>query len=74
MADQTSQSPRPETIEKLQYGASLSYAMLAGMQLDRFTPLKEGPRTRDQWGASLDVRPSKLRPLAHALVLAKLLT
>ena len=74
MADQTSQSPRPESIERLQYGASLSYAMLAGMQLDVFTPLKDGPMTLDQLAASLDVRPIKLRPLAHALVAAELLT
>ena len=39
----TSQPPRSETIEKLDAAVYPSFAMLAGMQLDLFTPLKDGP-------------------------------
>ena len=39
----TSQPPRPETIQKLDAAVYPSFAMLAGMQLDLFTPLKDGP-------------------------------
>ena len=39
----TSPQPRPETINKLRYGAESSLAMVAGVQLDVFTRLKDGP-------------------------------
>jgi len=48
-------------------------AMLAGMQLDVFTPLKDGPMTATALANALDVRPEKLRPLLYALVHAELL-
>jgi hypothetical protein len=48
-------------------------AMLAGMQLDVFTPLKDGPMTAKALANALDVRPEKLRPLLYALVRAELL-
>ena len=35
---------RPETINKLRFAADAALAMLAGMQLDVFTPLQAGPR------------------------------
>ena len=35
--------PLPETINKLRFGADAAFAMLAGMQLEVFTPLKGGP-------------------------------
>ena len=38
--------PRPETINKLIFAADSAFAMLAGMQLDVFTPLRGGPTKR----------------------------
>jgi hypothetical protein len=38
-------SPRPDTINKLRFGADAAFAMLAGMQLDVFTSMKDGPLT-----------------------------
>jgi hypothetical protein len=48
--------------------------MLAGMQLDLFTPLKDGPMTAEQLAAALGVKAEKLSPLLYALVAAELLT
>ncbi len=39
----TIETPRSETIDKLASAVYPSFAMLAGMQLDLFTPLKDGP-------------------------------
>ncbi len=69
----TSASPRPENINNLREGADLSFAMLAGMQLDVFTPLKDGRLTLEQAADALGVRALKLRPLMYALVVAGLL-
>ena len=41
-------TPRPETINKLRLAANGAFAMLAGMQLDVFTPMKDGPLTAEQ--------------------------
>lgn len=49
-------------------------AMLAGMQLDVFTPLKDGPLSCGDIASALDVRADKIRPLLYALVNAELLT
>jgi SAM-dependent methyltransferase len=69
----TSATPRPETIEKLASAVYPSFAMLAGMQLDLFTPLKDGPLTAAQLATALGVRADKLQPLLYALVAAGLL-
>ena len=69
----TGQRPTPDTINKLRTGADQSLAMLAGMQLDVFTPLKNGPMSLEELAKTLEVRPLKLRPLLYALVLAGLL-
>ena len=69
----TSPQPRPETINQLRNGAESSLAMAAGVQLDLFTPLKDGPMTLEQMAGALDVRAVKLRPLLYALVVAGLL-
>jgi hypothetical protein len=34
--------PRPDTVNKLTFASDAAFAMLAGMQLDVFTPLQEG--------------------------------
>jgi ubiquinone/menaquinone biosynthesis C-methylase UbiE len=51
-----------------------SFAMLAGMQLDLFTPLKDGPMSAGQLALALGVDRGKLGPLLYALVVAGLLT
>ena len=38
----------PKTIETLADAVYPSFAMLAGMELDLFTPLKDGPLSADQ--------------------------
>jgi SAM-dependent methyltransferase len=48
--------------------------MLAGMQLDLFTPLDNGPLNVEQLSQKLEVNAGKLAPLLYALVLADLLT
>ena len=69
----TSPAPRPETIDKLASAVYPSFAMLAGMQLDLFTPLKDGSMNAEQVAEALGVRPDKLKPLLYALVAAGLL-
>lgn len=70
----TTQPPRPETIEKLEAAVFPSFAMLAGMQLDLFTPLKDGPMNVGELAQALGVGPTKLEPLLYSLVDAGLLT
>jgi 2-hydroxy-4-(methylsulfanyl)butanoate S-methyltransferase len=66
--------PRPDTINKLRSAADAAFAMLAGMQLDVFTPLKAGSMTAEQIAAAIGVAPSRLRLLLYVLVSAGLLT
>lgn len=66
--------PRPDTIHALRWGADAAFAMLAGMQLDVFTPLQAGPLTAEQLAEALGVGPARLRLLLYALVAAGLLT
>ncbi len=49
------------------------FAVIAGMQLDLFTPLKDNPMTAEEVAVALGVGPAKLRPLLYALAAAKLL-
>src|SRR5262249_55380340 len=65
---------RPEKIERLARAVYPSFAMLAGMELDVFTPLKDGPLTGLQIAATLGIDPIRLHPLLYALVAADLLT
>src|SRR6266849_4164217 len=74
MPTNTSPSPQPTTIQKLATAVYPSFAMLAGMQLDVFTPLKDGPLTAGQLADTLGVKAEKLSPLLYALVTADLLT
>ena len=48
--------------------------MRAGLQLDVFTRLKDGPLTGAEIAAAIGVQPVKLIPLLYALVAAELLT
>jgi hypothetical protein len=40
--------PRPNIINALRWGTDAAFAMLAGMQLDVFTPLQSSPLTAEQ--------------------------
>jgi SAM-dependent methyltransferase len=48
-------------------------SLLAGTQLDLFTPLKDGPLSADEIAASIGVETTKLRPLLYALAVVGLL-
>ena len=65
--------PDSTTIEFLSQAVYPSMALLAGMQLDLFSALKEGNLTCDQLSEAMDVRSGKLRPLLFALVNVRLL-
>ena len=65
---------KPTTIFRHAYAVYPPMAMLAGMQLDVFTPLKDGPMTAIALADALGMQPEKLRPLLYALVLAELLS
>lgn len=65
---------QPDTINAHLAHVYPALAMLAGMQLDVFTPLADGPREVGALAAALEVQPQKLRPLLYALVTAGLLT
>ena len=64
---------RPEKIERLAMAVYPSFAMLAGMELDVFTSLNDGPLTGGQVATALGVDPTRLKPLLYALVAASLL-
>jgi len=65
---------QPETIQKLGSAAYPAFAMIAGMQLDLFTPLGTRPMDALQLAGELGVEPARLTPLLYALVAADLLT
>ena len=73
MAADTS-TVQPTTIQQLASAVYPSFAMLAGMQLDVFTPLKDGPLTAVQLAEVLGANTEKLSRLLYALVTATLLT
>ncbi|WP_420627987.1 methyltransferase [Candidatus Leptofilum sp.] len=66
-------SPEPETITRLLDAVYPSFALLAGMELDLFTSLRDSPLTAKQLANQLGVQTTKLRPLLYALVVAGLL-
>ena len=70
----TSPTSKPTTIVKIGFAAYPAFAMVAGMQLDLFTPLGNGPMTAEQLAESLGVKAAKLIQLLYALVTVKLLT
>ncbi len=65
--------PRPENIMRNFYSLFPSLAMLAGMQLDLFTPLNDGAMTAQELAVSLGIEEAKLEPLLYALVVAELI-
>lgn len=70
----TQDVPKPEIIMKYMGTIAPAYAMMAGMQLDIFTTLKDGALTVDEVADMLGVRADKLIILLRALVAAELLT
>ena len=63
----------PKTIETLADAVYPSFAMLAGMELDLFTPLKDGPLTAEEIAQAAGTDRTKTAPLLHALVAIGLL-
>jgi SAM-dependent methyltransferase len=63
----------PVNVMRNAYAVYPSFAMMAAMQLDLFTPLEEGPKSADELAAVLGVRSDKLSPLLYSLVPAGLL-
>jgi len=74
VSKEMSLTPEPKIIKKLATTVYSSFAMLAGMQLDVFTPLKNGPMSAEQIADAIGVKPSRLKQLLYALVAAELLT
>jgi DNA-binding IscR family transcriptional regulator len=66
--------PRPDTVNKLTFAAVAAFAMLAGMQLDIFTPLQRVPMNAKDIAHAIGVGPAGLRLLLYSLVAAGLLT
>ncbi len=66
-------NPSPENIDKLEYAVWPSYSLLAGIQLDLFTALKDAAMSVEQIADALGVRADKLQPLLYALVAIGLL-
>lgn len=64
----------PEIVNGLADAVFPAMAMLAGMKLDLFTPLKNGPLTTEEIAGEVGVPPRQLGPLLYALVEANLLT
>ncbi|MBA7635439.1 3-hydroxy-5-methyl-1-naphthoate 3-O-methyltransferase [subsurface metagenome] len=64
----------PQKIENLTMSAYPFFAMLAGMQLNLFTALRDRSMTSKQIADSIGVNAKKLTPLLYALVAADLLT
>ena len=65
---------KPDTIFQNALSIYSPMAMLAGMQLDLFTPLKNGPLPANEIAAALGVKPQRLEVLLYSLVRAGLLT
>jgi hypothetical protein len=74
-SSEMSTQPRtnPTTIETLADAVYPSFAMLAGMELDLFTPLKDGPLTVEEIARAAGTDRAKTAPLLHALLAIGLL-
>ena len=72
MASATRERSEENPIEKIATAVYSPFAMLAGMQLDLFTSLKDGPMSSEQIAETIGVGSAKLKPLLYALVIAGL--
>jgi predicted transcriptional regulator len=59
----------PQTIERLADAVYPSFAMLVGMELNVFTPLKDGPLTAEEIAQAVGTDRAKTEPLLHALIM-----
>lgn len=66
-------SVRRSLIDDLQAGVPPALALLAGLQLDLFTALADGPATATEVAARLEIDADRLSRLMRALVAAGLL-
>jgi ubiquinone/menaquinone biosynthesis C-methylase UbiE len=73
MASETLERPEENPIEKIATSVYPPFAMLAGMQLDLFTQLKDRPMPAEQIAETMGVDSAKLKTLLYALVVADLL-
>ena len=73
MASATVERPEENPIEKIVVSVYPPFAMIAGMQLDLFSPITDGPMSAEQIAETLGVDCAKLKPLLYALVVAGLL-
>ena len=64
---------RPDTINRLVNSVYPGFALLAGMQLDVFTPLSGGPKDAATLAGEMGVRPELLDTVLYALASAGLL-
>ncbi len=62
--------PEENPIDKIAASVYPAFALLAGMKLDLFTSLKEGPMEVEQIASIIGVNPSKLNALLYSLVVA----
>ena len=69
----TESNPSATILEELEWAVWPSFALLAGIRLDLFTPLKDGPLSAEQIAGKLGVEADKLKPLLCALAAAGLL-
>ena len=74
MASTPKTQPSRHTIDRHLNAVYAPIAMLAGMELDAFTPLRDGPMSAETLAEAIGVRVDKLGPLLYALVMAELLT
>ena len=74
--DKQTESPSPpsrEVIDRHAFAVYLPMAMLAGMKLDVFTPLKDGPLSAEALAEAMGVGSARLSLLLYTLVAAELL-
>ena len=69
----SAQPTTPKTIETLADAVYPSFAMLAGMELDLFSPLKDGPLTAEEIARAAGTDRAKTAPLLQALAAIGLL-
>ena len=60
--------PQPDTIWRLRTARYPSFVLLAAIQFDLFTPLRDGPLTVEKLAGALDADTDKLGPLMYILV------
>ena len=67
------QRPEATTIQRLQDAVAPAFALLAGMQLDLFTPMADAELTADELSVRLGVDANRLSRLLYALAATGLL-